>query len=243
MFANFDLDILNTTKVECPGPRSLELNVINIFNDTDIMLEDFNDFFRTRSLENLKISIGWSLMDKDLFSILGKMETLKKSSITSHLFQRQILDFGFNEALSFFKNLQQVDLILDRKAVRSATRAIWQASKIKLHIMMTGTFRKTTMFKNLKYMENCRNLTLILEGDNTYLDEEDLCNLNTLKRLEYLALIPYREDTGDKLEDRVVFDDASDFECAFAGLQRLHNYHEIIDSGISFSEGPGTFWA
>lgn len=231
-FANFNLDILNTIKSECPRLRSLELNVINIFEDTDITPEDFNDFFRSKSLESLKITIGPPLVDKDLISILGKMETLKKLSMTLLLWQQTIPDFGSDEVP--FKNLQQVDLKLDRNAVRSATKAIWHASKVKLHIMMTGTFRKTTMFKNLKYMKNCRDLTLIFEGNNTYLDEEDLCNLNTLKRLEYLVLMPFREDTGEKLEDRVVFHDASDFEAVFAGLQRLHSLKWWL-SGMNLS--------
>ncbi|KAG9522241.1 hypothetical protein KCV07_g3130, partial [Aureobasidium melanogenum] len=78
------------------------------------------------------------------------------------------------------------------------------------------------MFSNLKYMKNCRDLTLVFEGENIYLNEEDLCNLNTLKRLEFLVLMPVEEEDTDDV-NLVHFRDASDFEAAFAGLQRLHS--------------------
>ncbi|KAG9516071.1 hypothetical protein KCU93_g9262, partial [Aureobasidium melanogenum] len=219
-YTDFNVDILNAIRSECPRLRSFELDVINI-HDGNVTPEDFNDFFRTRTLESLKISIGWPLMDKDLFLILGRVETLKKLSITSYLYRQQIPDFVFDEATSFFKNLQQVDLMLEGKAVKSATKAIRYASKVKLQIR-TRKSRRTTMFSNLKYMKNCRDLTLIFEGENIYLNEEDLCNLNTLKRLEFLVLMPVEEEDTDDV-NLVHFRDASDFEAAFAGLQRLHS--------------------
>lgn len=72
------MDILDTIKSECPRLRSLDFDMINT-HDTDITPEDSNDFFRTRSLESLKTSIGLPLMDKDLFSTFGRMETLSRS--------------------------------------------------------------------------------------------------------------------------------------------------------------------
>lgn len=139
--------------------------------------------------------------------------------------------FIFNEASSFFRNLQQVDLMLEREAVRSVMRNIRHASKVKLQIR-SRRFATKAMFSNLKYLVNCQDLTLMFEGEDTDLDGEDLCNLNTLQRLESLVLMPAKP--GKKPANLVHFDDASDFEAIFAGVPRLHSLNWQL-SGMDLS--------
>ncbi|CAD0100866.1 unnamed protein product [Aureobasidium mustum] len=214
----FDKDLLTTIKFQCPRLRFLVLETVDTHN-TDITPEDFNDFFCTKSLEFLRMSIESPLMSKSLFSTLGRMQTLRNLSITSYLSLRQIPEYIFSEGTSFFDNLEQVDLILEREAVQSAIVAIRHASTVKLRIKSHVSARMA-MFSDIKRMENLEDLTLVFEGeDTTYVEGEDLCQLGALKKLEFLVLRP--ADSEIDIVRLLHFNDL-DFQAMFAGLRRLH---------------------
>ncbi|KAH0341182.1 hypothetical protein KCU81_g6428, partial [Aureobasidium melanogenum] len=224
----FDKDLLAAISSKCPRLRSIKLERINT-NDTDVTPKDFDNFFRIKPFESIRLDFPPPLMSVDLISTFANMKTLTKLSITERLTPQQIPGAFSNESASFFQNLHEVDLMLDRESVEPITLAIRHASKVDLNIWSQPD-EQMTMFSNLKHMVNLKELELEFEGDGTLLQSEDLCCFGTLTNLEHLVCAAREEDY-----DPIILEssDDADLRRILPGLPRLQRLEWLLETDIS----------
>ncbi|KAH0367762.1 hypothetical protein KCU65_g4398, partial [Aureobasidium melanogenum] len=185
-YNGFDKDLLTTLNSQCTRLRSVALDRINE-GETDITPEDFNNSFRNKPIESISLNFGPPLMSVGLISTFANLENLKKLSITERIFPADVPEAFSNEGASFFRNLEEVDIMLDRESVEPITSAIRHACKVDLNIWSQPE-EQMTMFSHLKHMVNLKKLDLEFEGDGTFLETEDLYCFGTLTNLEHFVI-------------------------------------------------------
>jgi hypothetical protein len=229
-FASFhngiNKELLAILDSQCGRLRSLQFRSLSLSSqesdDTDISPKNFNGFLRKNPLERVYLDVESPLINKELLITLGGKEDLRTLAIIPTLRLQQIPECISSEDAGVFKNLYEVNLTVERDAVRSATMAIRHASRVKLAIESPEIRLRTPMFSNLKYMKNLVDLTLIFDGVEVYLDGNDFGCLRTLEKLEALVI----KCQQPSLREPPIFEnfDISVLEVIF-GIPRLHSFN------------------
>jgi hypothetical protein len=133
-----------------------------------------------------------------------------------------------------FENLAQVDLEVERRAVRSVIMAIQHASKVRLAIKSPRSQLHTSMFSNLRHLKNLFDLTILFLGKDLYLDGKDLARLRTLENLEFLSI--EREEKYMKDDPTLENFESSILEVVH-DLPKLHSFRwQVCWLDLSFEE-------
>jgi len=217
---SFNKELLTGIKSQCPRLRSLKLTDLGK-GSTEIMPEDFNEFFRNQQLELVYIDVDSPLVTKELISTFGAMKTLESLSILSTLSLQQIPECFLDEGTQLFKSLHHVEVRVTRKAMRSVTMAARNVSSAK--ITVEESTLGTPVFSNVKHMRNLVDLTIHLRGGYIRLNKEDFGHLRTLENLEYLVL---KSDQQSALPPTTIaMLDSSIILDAILGLPQLHSFN------------------
>lgn len=218
--SSFDKELLTAMEFQCPRLRSLKL-IVRDHSNTDVTPGDFDEFFRKQPLECVFINVRSSLATKNLFATLGGLNHLTSLSIISILSLQQIPECFLDEGGGFFRNLNQVDLMVKRVVVSSVTWAIRHASRVKLEIISPGPQDHTPMFTNHKHMKNLVDLKICFKGPCLALFPEDFGCIRTLKTLENLVVKREPPSTHTPISGSL---QGYPILKAIFGLSRLHSF-------------------